>query len=229
MKLFGHIIHGFFKRFLEVDMLESIRNIFCVGRNYALHAQELNNAVPQVPLLFTKPTHSLAEANGREIIFPGDRGQIQYEVELVFHICRRFEPGIKVDDLIDHVAIGIDFTLRDVQTELKKKGYPWLLAKGFINSAVITPWQPFAGLNALRNVDFTLDKNGKEVQRGNMKNMIFDLPTVVDYTAMHLGLDQGDIIFTGTPEGVGPVLDGDHFTCKLAEQELGNCIIKLSK
>ena len=86
-------------------MLKSIKNIFCVGRNYAQHAQELNNAVPQVPLLFTKPTHALAEANGREIIFPGDRGQIQYEVELVFHIARRYEPGIKVDDLVDQMAI----------------------------------------------------------------------------------------------------------------------------
>ncbi|EHQ90886.1 fumarylacetoacetate hydrolase family protein [Desulfosporosinus youngiae] len=208
---------------------EGIRNIYCVGRNYVQHAQELNNAVPDVPLLFTKPTHSLAEANGHEIIFPGDRGEIQYEAELVFHIGRGYEPGIKLDDLVDQIAIGIDFTLRDVQTELKGKGYPWLLAKGFINSAVITPWQSFAGLNALMELDFSLDRNGQEVQRDNMKNMIFDLPTVVGYTAMHLGLGQGDIIFTGTPAGVGPVSDGDSFTCKLADNVLGSCIIKLSK
>ncbi|HBV87390.1 MAG TPA: fumarylacetoacetate hydrolase [Desulfosporosinus sp.] len=210
-------------------MLESIKNIVCVGRNYVQHAQELNNPIPQAPLLFTKPTHSLAEANGRELILPGNRGQIQYEVELVFHIARRYEPGIKVDDLVDQMAIGIDFTLRDVQTELKGKGHPWVLAKGFINSAVLTPWQPFAGLGTLMTIDFSLEKNGQEVQRGNMKNMIFDLPTVVEYTAMHLGLGQGDIIFTGTPAGVGPVLDGDMFTCKLAEQGLGSCIIKLTK
>ncbi|MBC2722411.1 fumarylacetoacetate hydrolase family protein [Desulfosporosinus sp.] len=210
-------------------MLKSIKNIVCVGRNYVQHAQELNNPVPQVPLLFTKPTHSLAEANGSELILPGNRGQIQYEVELVFHIARRYEPGIKVDDLVDQMAIGIDFTLRDVQTDLKGKGHPWVLAKGFINSAVITPWQPFEGLETLMNIDFSLEKNGQEVQRGNMKNMIFDLPTVVEYTAMHLGLGQGDIIFTGTPAGVGPVLDGDTLTCKLAEQELGSCIIKLTK
>lgn len=210
-------------------MPESIKNIICVGRNYVQHAQELNNPVPQVPLLFTKPTHALAEANGSEIIFPGDRGQIQYEVELVFHIRRQYEPGIKVDDLVDQMAIGIDFTLRDVQTELKGKGYPWVLAKGFINSAVLTPWQTFTGLKASMEVDFSLDKNGQQVQRGNMKNMIFDLPTIIDYTARHLGLDQGDIIFTGTPAGVGPVLDGDRFTCKLAEKELGECIIRLSK
>lgn len=208
---------------------EGIKNIYCVGRNYVQHAQELNNAVPEVPLLFTKPTHSLAEAKGQEIIFPGDRGEIQYEVELVVHICRKYEPGIKVDKLVDQIAIGIDFTLRDVQTELKGKGYPWLLAKGFINSAVITPWRSFAGLNALMGVDFSLDRNGQEVQRGNIKNMIFDLPTIIEYTAKHLGLGQGDIIFTGTPAGVGPVLDGDSFTCKLADNNLGGCIIKLSK
>ncbi|MCB8815164.1 fumarylacetoacetate hydrolase family protein [Desulfosporosinus shakirovi] len=210
-------------------MLESIKNIICVGRNYVQHAHELNNAVPQVPLLFTKPTHSLAEANGSEIIFPGDRGEIQYEAELVFHLNRRYEPGIKVDDLVDQMAIGIDFTLRDVQTELKGKGYPWVLAKGFMNSAVITSWKPFVGLKALTELDFSLEKNGQEVQRGNMKNVIFDLPTIIEYTARHLGLDRGDIIFTGTPAGVGPVLDGDRFVCKLADKELGNCIIKLSK
>ncbi|SHN57583.1 fumarylacetoacetate hydrolase family protein [Desulfitobacterium chlororespirans] len=206
-----------------------IKNIVCVGRNYAQHAQELNNAIPQAPLLFTKPTHSLAEANGGEILFPGERGQIQYEAELVFHIGRPYEPGIKADDLVDQMAIGIDFTLRDVQTELKAKGYPWVLAKGFINSAVLTPWQPFPGLGAMLDVEFSLDKNGCEVQRGKMREMIFDLQTVIDYTALHLGLGEGDILFTGTPAGVGAVLDRDRFVCKLADQELGSCLIKLSK
>lgn len=210
-------------------MSNIIRNIYCVGRNYVLHAQELNNAIPQAPLLFMKPTHSLAEANGGELIFPGDRGEIQYEAELVFHIARRYESGIQVEDLVDQMAIGIDFTLRDVQTELKGKGYPWVLAKGFINSAVLTPWQSFPGLEGLLDVDFSLDKNGREVQRGKMRNMIFDLPTVLDYIALHLGLGPGDIIFSGTPAGVGPVLDGDRFVCKLADQELGSCLIKLLK
>ncbi|MEL1136105.1 fumarylacetoacetate hydrolase family protein [Desulfitobacterium sp. THU1] len=210
-------------------MSNLIKNIYCVGRNYVLHAEELNNAIPQTPLLFTKPTHSLAEAKGGEIFFPSDRGQIQYEAELVFHISRPYEPGIRVDDLVDKMAIGIDFTLRDLQTELKGKGYPWVLAKGFINSAVLTPWQPFTGLETLEDIDFSLVKNGQEVQRGNMKNMIFDLQTIIDYTALHLGLGQGDIIFSGTPAGVGPVLDGDRFVCKLGDNELGSCLIKLAK
>lgn len=207
--------------------MQEIKNIICVGRNYIEHAKELNNPLPQVPLLFTKPTHSLVRANGSEIILPGDRGELQYEVELVFHINRRYEPGIRLEDLVDKIAVGIDFTLRDVQSELKKKGYPWVIAKGFRNSAVLSSWHPFPGLKALMEVDFSLERNGEEVQRGNIKNMIFDLQTVVEYTSQNLGLDQGDIIFTGTPAGVGAVLDQDFFSLKLADHELGSCLIKL--
>ena len=210
-------------------MTVTVKNIYCVGRNYIQHAQELNNPVPDSPLLFTKPTHALAIANGQEILLPGDRGQIQYEVEVVLHLARKYEPGIKIDDLVDLMALGIDFTLRDVQTELKEKGYPWTLAKGFINSAVITPWQPFVGLEAAMQEEFSLEKNGQEVQRGNIRNMIFDFASIFEYTAKHLGLDAGDIFFTGTPAGVGPVSDGDRLVMKWGEKELGSCLIKLSK
>lgn len=209
-------------------MTTVVNNIYCVGRNYTEHAQELNNAVPQSPLLFTKPTHSLVETKGQEIVLPGDRGVINYEVEFVAHMARKYEPGMNIDECIDQMAIGIDFTLRDLQTELKGKGYPWVLAKGFLNSAVITPWRPFAGLEESLKLDFTLEKNGVEVQRGNMKNMIFDLPTVFEYTAKHLGLDAGDIFFTGTPAGVGPVMGGDRMVMKWGEKELGNFMIKLN-
>ncbi len=101
--------------------MNSIRNIYCVGRNYALHAKELQNEVPTAPFLFSKPTHALAEAKGQEVILPGDRGSIHFEVELVIRIGRPYEKGIKVDDIVDGMAVGIDFTLRDVQNELKKK------------------------------------------------------------------------------------------------------------
>jgi 2-keto-4-pentenoate hydratase/2-oxohepta-3-ene-1,7-dioic acid hydratase in catechol pathway len=210
-------------------MILTVKNIFCVGRNYFEHALEMKNTVPESPLLFAKSTHALAEANGQEILLPSDQGQIQYEVEFVTHIGRKYEPGIKVDDLVDYMALGIDFTLRDVQNGLKKKGYPWELAKGFINSAVITPWQPFIGLKASIERDFSLEKNGIEVQRGNIKNMIFDLPTIFEHIAKHLGLDEGDIVFTGTPAGVGPVSDGDHLVYKWGEKQVGSCVIKLSK
>lgn len=210
-------------------MTVTVKNIFCVGRNYFEHVREQNNAIPRSPLLFAKSTHALAEANGQQIVFPGDRGQLQYEVEFVVHIVRRFESGMKVEDLVDLMAIGIDFTLRDVQNELKEKGYPWELSKGFINSAVISPWQPFAGLRASLEKDFSLEKNGKEVQRGNIKNMIFDLPTIFEYIAKHLGLGEGDIVFTGTPAGVGPISDGDQLVYKWGDKQVGSCLIKLSQ
>lgn len=209
-------------------MTVNVKNIYCVGRNYVQHARELNNAVPQSPLLFTKPTHALVGAVGHEIILPGHMGELQYEVEFVIHIARQYEAGIKPDDLIDQMAIGIDFTLRELQNELKSKGYPWLLCKGFLNSAAISPWIPFEGLEEAMKKEFSLLKNDIEVQRGKIKDMIFNIPSIMEYTARHLGLGQGDIIFTGTPAGVGSVASGDHFVCKWGDRELGSCTITLS-
>lgn len=208
--------------------MNSIRNIYCVGRNYALHAKELQNEVPTAPFLFSKPTHALVEAKGQEVILPGDRGSIHFEVELVIRIGRPYEKGIKVDDIVDGMAVGIDFTLRDVQNELKKKSYPWLLAKGFPNSAVLTKFIAFPGVEGCKTTNFALLKNGEQVQVGNIQNMIFDLQTLVDYSALHFGLGEGDIVFTGTPEGVGPVSDGDRLALLWGEQTLGDCTIKLS-
>jgi fumarylpyruvate hydrolase len=198
-----------------------IKNIYCIGRNYKLHAQELNNAIPTSPFLFAKPTHALADANGQTLTMPGDQGGVHYEVELVLHITKAYEPGMKMEDLIDKVSIGVDLTLRDVQDELKKKSYPWLLAKGFPNSAVLSEWFSFEGLEALSQYDFTLEKNGKEVQRGNIKDMIFDIPTILEFCAKHFGLGEGDVIFTGTPAGVGPVVDGDRVVLKWKEEKVG--------
>jgi len=208
--------------------LNSIRNIYCVGRNYALHAKELNNEVPASPFLFAKPTHALVEANGQEVVLPGDRGPVHFEAELVIRIGKPYEKGIKVDDLIDSMAIGIDFTLRDVQSELKKKAYPWLLAKGFPNSAALSKFIAFPGVEECKKVNFALVKNGEQVQSGNIKDLIFDLQTIVDFSAVHLGLGEGDVIFTGTPEGVGPVSDGDHMSLYWGEQVLGDFTSKLS-
>lgn len=208
-------------------MTLNIKNIYCVGRNYIEHAMELNNAVPESPLLFMKPSHAVVEAKGQEIFLPSTQGGVHFEVELVVHMARSYEPGIAVDDLIDSMAIGLDLTLRDVQTEMKQKGYPWLPAKGFLNSAVITPWQPFPGIKTLEKQDFSLIKNGKEVQRGNIKEMIFDIPTLLAFTARNLGLGEGDIFFTGTPEGVGPLADGDQLVLKWGEESLGNCFVRI--
>lgn len=201
--------------------MTTIRNIYCVGRNYALHAQELNNAVPDAPMFFFKPTHAVVRADGRTVMLPGSQGSVHYETEWVIHIGRDFARGAAADRLIDGMALGIDFTLRDVQSVLKRKGYPWLAAKGFLHSAVLTPFIDFPGIGACTKTDFSLAINGHERQRGNIRQMIFDPQTLIDYCGAHYGLGAGDIIFTGTPAGVGPVTDGDQFDLKWGKVSLG--------
>ncbi|MDQ0972198.1 fumarylpyruvate hydrolase [Neobacillus niacini] len=206
--------------------MNKINNIYCVGRNYAAHAKELQNEVPTSPMLFSKPTHALIEAAGQEISLPSNRGSIHFETEVVIRIAKPYETGIKVEDIVDSIAIGIDFTLRDVQSELKKKGHPWLLAKGFPNSAIVSKFIPFPGIEEMKQNDFSLIKNEEKVQQGNITNMIFDLQTIIDFTALNFGLGEGDLIFTGTPEGVGPVNDNDHLTLLWGNSILGECLIK---
>lgn len=207
--------------------MNKINNIYCVGRNYAAHAKELQNEVPSSPMLFSKPTHALVKGDGQEVLFPGDRGSIHFETEVVLKIGKPYEKGIKADEIVDSMAIGIDFTLRDVQSELKKKGHPWLLAKGFPNSALVSKFIPFPGVEEMKKIDFSLVKNGETVQQGNIGNMIFDFQTVIDFTAQNFGLGEGDLIYTGTPEGVGKVKDKDHLTLLWGYSILGECYIKL--
>lgn len=207
--------------------MTTIKNIYCVGRNYAQHAKELNNAVPTSPFLFSKPTHSLVQCDEQTITLPGNRGAVHYEVELVIHIGKAYEKGIKADEIIDQMALGIDFTLRDVQNELKEKGYPWLLAKGFPNSALVTKLIPFPGVEECQKIEFSLDRNGVEAQRGNIKDMLFPLQTIIDFTAEHFGLGEGDILFTGTPAGVGRIEDGDQLSLRWGQDLLGECKIVL--
>ncbi|WP_241236302.1 fumarylacetoacetate hydrolase family protein [Brevibacillus marinus] len=206
-----------------------IRNIYCVGRNYALHAKELGNQVPEEPFLFMKPSHAAVNADGGVVRLPGNAGEVHYEAELVLHISRPYEPGMPVEELVDQFALGIDFTLRDLQTSLKQKGLPWLRAKGFRDSAVLTRFLPFPGVAALAEQDFTLRKNGVVVQKGNISEMLFDIPTLLAFTATHFGLGAGDLLFTGTPSGVGPVVAGDQLTLSWGEQELGSFRVELSE
>lgn len=207
--------------------MNKINNIYCVGRNYAAHAKELQNEVPASPMLFSKPTHALVKGDGQGVLFPSDRGSIHYETEIVIRICRPYEQGIKAEEIVDSMAIGIDFTLRDVQSELKTKGHPWLLAKGFPNSALVSNFIPFPGVEEMKKIDFSLVKNGEKVQQGNIKNMIFDFQTIIEFTAQNFGLGEGDLIYTGTPEGVGHVNDNDHLTLLWGGSVLGECFIKL--
>jgi 2-keto-4-pentenoate hydratase/2-oxohepta-3-ene-1,7-dioic acid hydratase in catechol pathway len=208
--------------------MNPIKNIYCVGRNYIAHAKELNNEVPTSPFLFSKPTHAYVEANGQEIYLPGNRGSVHFETELVVRIGKQYEAGMKADEVIDFMGIGLDFTLREVQSELKKKGLPWLLAKGFPNSAVVSRFVNFPGIEEVKKADFMLLKNGEKVQQGNIQNMIFDLQTIVEFTARHFGLGEGDLIFTGTPAGVGQIFDGDKLSLLWDHKVLGECVIKLA-
>jgi 2-keto-4-pentenoate hydratase/2-oxohepta-3-ene-1,7-dioic acid hydratase in catechol pathway len=209
-------------------MIGNIRNIYCVGRNYRAHAAELGNDVPEQPMLFCKPTHALVPMDGREVVLPSGSGEIHHEAELVILIDKPYSGGSDPDDLIGGMALGLDLTLRDVQSELKKKGHPWLAAKGFIRSAPITGFRPFPGVRALAERDFILLKNGKEAQRGNVSRMIFSLRDIIDFTAAHFGLGPGDIIFTGTPEGVAPVADGDRLELLWGDETWGSVRVKLS-
>ncbi|MGG4554037.1 fumarylacetoacetate hydrolase family protein [Paenibacillus woosongensis] len=208
-------------------MKQLIRNIYCVGRNYRLHIEELGNDVPSEPMIFMKPSHAAVPMDGSAIELPEGRGEVHYEAELVLRIGRDYTPGITVDDLVDVIAFGIDFTLRDVQNKLKDKGHPWTAAKAFLNSAPMTPYMAFPGVEDTAGQDFVLRKNGEVVQRGNISNMIFPLQQIVDYIANHYGLGEGDLIFTGTPEGVGPVASGDKLELAYGGQILGSCTVLL--
>ena len=204
-----------------------IHNIFCVGRNFALHAKEMNNELPTSPMLFSKPTNALVETSGQPISLPSHAGSVHYETELVLHISKPYLEGMHVDELVDKMALGVDFTLRDVQSELKKKGHPWLLSKGFINSAAITKLIDFPGMEACKRTDFTLVKNGEEVQHGNSKDMIFNFQVLIDFVGKNFGLDKGDLIYTGTPAGVGPTESGDHFQLNWGNETLGEFTVSL--
>jgi fumarylpyruvate hydrolase len=208
-------------------MRTTIRNVYCVGRNYGLHAAELGNAVPDSPMIFTKPTYAVVEMDGGAIALPGDRGELHFETELVLHVAREHRPGLSVDELVDRMTLGIDFTLRDVQSEIKKKGYPWLPAKGFLRSAPIGEFRPFPGAAAVRDVEFSLRRNGTVAQKGKPADMIFGLQTLVDFIAENFGLGAGDLIFTGTPAGVAAVADGDKLELFWGEERVGSFVASL--
>lgn len=207
--------------------LLDVRNIYCVGRNYRLHAAELGNDVPTSPMIFTKPTHALVEMNDDIVVFPGSRGSVHYEAELVFAVGRTYEAGMSCDELFSAYTVGLDLTLRDVQDRLKAKGHPWLAAKGFRNSATIGRWESFSSTMAMVENDFGLRINDKEVQRGNVKDMVFDLQQIVNFVGINYGLAAGDVIYTGTPAGVGALSEGDKLEVWWADQSLGRLTVKL--
>lgn len=206
-----------------------INNIFCVGRNYEKHAKELGNTVPKEPMIFTKPTNSIVTAQGQRIHYPSKDGEIHYEIEVVLKINKEPEQGpIKINDTLAQIGLGIDLTKRDLQTKLKAKGYPWLLAKGFKNATILTDFWDFPGELTCKETDFSLTKNKEIVQSGNISNLIFPFEKLLSYIDENFGLTKGDIIFTGTPEGVGPITDGDLFEMWWGKERKGSFKVEMT-
>ena len=184
--------------------------IFCVGRNYADHAKELGNAVPEDPVIFMKPKSALLQSNS-PFYYPEFSNELHYEVELVLHISKngRYIPEKFAGKYFDKISLGIDFTARDIQTELKKKGLPWEKAKAWDNSALIGKWVNLTP-DLLKNpINFSLLKNKEAVQKGNSKDMIFSFEHIVSHISNYFSLNIGDLVYTGTPAGVGECVVGD--------------------
>ena len=209
--------------------MDHIKNIYCIGRNYTDHVKELNNEMPDQPLIFSKPTHALTQAKNNLITLPGSQGAVDHEVEIVLEIDRAYEAGLSVDDLVSNMYVGLDLTLRDKQQNLKHSGLPWLLSKGFKNSAILSQALKFPTEATLRDKAFSLKVNDKVVQTGKINQMTFSLNTMIHYVAGYLGLRKGDLIFTGTPAGVGPLNNADQLQLIYDHEVISQCEIKIEK
>lgn len=204
--------------------------IICIGRNYADHAKELNNPVPKQPVVFMKPSSALL-VNNKPLYYPEFTKDLHYELELVVKIAKNgkhVQPEFAAD-YYQEVALGIDFTARDLQSELKAKGKPWELAKGFDGSAALSPFVPLDQLNR-KAIEFELLKNDDVVQHGNSKDMLFPVEDIIVFVSQYFKLQMGDLIFTGTPAGVGPVQIGDVLRGRLHTRtgviDLLECAVK---
>ncbi len=201
--------------------------IICIGRNYAEHAKEMNAEVPDAPIFFLKPDTSLLKED-QDFYFPDFTKDLHYECELVVkidkagkHIQEKFAAKY-----YSHISLGIDFTARDLQQKCKEKGMPWEIAKAFEHSAPISSkWLPIENFKN-GNIEFTLKKNGEIVQRGQTTDMIFSIDSIIAYVSKFMTLKTGDLIFTGTPSGVGPVNIGDELEGFLAEEKMFQFKIK---
>lgn len=201
--------------------------IICIGRNYVDHAKELNNEVPSKPVFFMKPDSALVIAN-RPFFYPDFSQDVHYELEVVIRIDRL---GKSIEEQHAHryfseIGLGVDFTARDLQAEMKKKGLPWEIAKGFDYSAPISDFFPVTQFTDLHNLSFRLDLNGKTVQDGNTSLMIFSFEKIISYVSRFMTLKTGDLIFTGTPAGVGPVAIKDRLEAYLEGEKLMDFPVK---
>ena len=187
-------------------------SIFCIGRNYVAHAHELGNEVPTSPVIFMKPATSVLAAN-KNFTIPSFTNDLHYEGELVLRVSKEGK-NLKTPNVLDYcdaITVGIDFTARDLQNKLKEKGLPWEKAKAFDDAAIVGKWSPLTSTILSSPIRFSLHKNGVMVQDGDSSLMIFPLATILESITEYFTIYPGDLIFTGTPVGVGPTQKGDIF------------------
>ncbi len=195
--------------------------IICIGRNYAAHIEELKNETPGNPVVFLKPDTALLK-NGNPFYYPDFSTNIHHEAELVLKISKEGKNIQKkfANRYFDEIGLGIDFTARDLQDQCKAKGLPWEIAKGFNGSAPIGDFTSVAEFDDLKNIDFHLTINGELRQKGNTSLMLFDFGTIIEYVSRFFTLKKGDLIYTGTPAGVGPVAVGDRLEGFIGTQKM---------
>lgn len=201
--------------------------IICIGRNYIEHAKELNNPVPAEPVFFMKPESSIIR-NNFPFFYPEFSKEIHHEAEIVLHICK---VGKHIQEQFAHtyydaIGVGIDFTARDIQQKCKEKGLPWEKAKAFDGSAPISEFIPKESFENLNNLSIKLDINGSTVQDGTSKDMIFTFDQIISYVSQFVTFKIGDMIFTGTPAGVGPVQINDRLEVYLDNRKMMDFKVK---
>lgn len=187
-----------------------VRNIFCIGRNYAAHIAELGNRPEEDPVVFIKPTSALLTP-GNAIVLPKHSNDVHYEAELVLFVGKGGK-NIAESDALQHITgygLGLDLTARDLQTKAKQGGLPWAVAKGFDGAATVTDFIPAGVVAQPEKIEFQMYLNGRLKQHGDISKMLFSIPFIVSYLSTVFALQEGDLIFTGTPEGVGPLKDAD--------------------
>ncbi len=201
--------------------------IICVGRNYAEHAKELQNEVPVIPVIFMKPKSALL-LPGKPIYYPEFTDDLQYECEVVVRICKngKFIQEKFANKYYDQVTLGIDFTARDLQREQQKKGLPWEIAKAFDGSAAVGTFVPITIETEVSNLAFQLKLNNETVQDGHTRNMIFSVDHIIAYISQFFTLHIGDMIFTGTPAGVGRVNAEDKLEGYLQGNKVLDVLVK---
>lgn len=195
-----------------------VRNIFCIGRNYAAHIAELGNRPEEDPVVFLKPTSAL-HVQGTPIVLPAHSSDVHYETELVLLIGKAGK-NIPEVNALDHIAgygLGLDLTARDLQTKAKQAGLPWAVAKGFDCAATVTTFVPSNAIEKPFDIHFQMHLNGHLKQQGDIGKMLFSIPQIVHYLSTVFTLQEGDLIFTGTPEGVGSLNRGDRIRLVLTD------------